>query len=154
MAFFAGLPGLSREEPIPSLARESTAMGGFMRTRTIHYAALAGVMVFGLSEGVAACGWSCRDGAPGLRRTGPSYGYRAYLAPARPAPLPSRQALRAVAPPPGGNTTMDPPGFMSAQGILETPVTTRGPTLLNPGGFAYGYNAPGAPRARRTRSTY
>ena len=124
-----------------------------MRTRTIHYAALAGVMVFGLSESAAACGWSCRDAAPGWRRTGPSYGYRAYLAPPRRA-LPSRQALRAVPPVPGGNTTMDPPGFMSEQGILETPVTTRGPTLLNPGGFAYGYNPPGAPRGRRTRSTY
>jgi hypothetical protein len=45
---------------------------------------------------------------------------------------------------------------MSAQGILETPVTSRGPTLLNPGGFAYGYHPSGAvaPRCRRLRSTY
>jgi len=122
-----------------------------MYTRTIRYAALVGVMVLGLPESTFACGWSCRDAAPGLRRPAPSYGYRAYLAP-RPKPLPSRGALRAVPPPPGGNTTLDPPGYMSAQGILETPVTTPGPTLFNPG-FAYGYNPPGA-RGRRSRSTY
>ena len=136
-----------------------------MCTRKIHYAAaIAGVMVLGLSEGVGACDWSCREAGRkagreagreaelGLRRTGPTYGYRAFVAAPRRA-LPSRPDLRAVPPTPGGNTTLDPPGFMSAQGILETPVTTRGPTLLNPGGYAYGYNSPGAvaPRARRSR---
>src|SRR5262245_7030048 len=125
-----------------------------MCTHKIHYvAAVAGIMVLGLSDGVAACDWSCRQAELGLRRPAPSYGYRAYLAPPRPAPLPSRRALQAVPPPPGGNTTMDPPGFMSAQGILETPVTSRGPTLLGPGGYAYGYYSSGAmaPRARRSR---
>jgi hypothetical protein len=122
-----------------------------MRTRTINYAVLAGIMSLALSQSVAACDWSCRDAA--WRRAGPSYGYRAYVAPRRPAPLPSRRDLLAVPPTPGGNTTLDPPVYMSAQGILESPVATRGPTLLNPGGFAYGYSS-GAPRARRARSSY
>ena len=51
-----------------------------MHTRTIRYAALVGVMVLILPERTLACGWSCRDAAPGLRRPAPSYGYRAYLA--------------------------------------------------------------------------
>jgi len=124
-----------------------------MRTRTINYAVLAGLMSLGLTESVSACDWSCRDAALGLRRTGPSYGYRAYFGPRR--PLASRRDLQAVPPTPGGNTTLDPPVYMSAQGILESPVSTRGPTLLNPGGFAYGYTSGTvAPRARRSRSTY
>ena len=127
-----------------------------MHTRTIRYAALVGVMVLILPERTLACGWSCRDAAPGLRRPAPSYGYRAYLAQHGRHPFQADESCEPYHRRPRGNTNLDPPGFMSAQGLLETPVTSRGPTLLNPGGFAYGYNPPGAvaPRGRRLRSTY
>ena len=52
-----------------------------MRTRTIHDAALAGVLVLGLSESVGACDRSCRDAAQGPAQDRAGYGYRAYLAP-------------------------------------------------------------------------
>jgi len=87
-----------------------------MHTRTIRYAALVGVMVLILPERTLACGWSCRDAAPGLRRPAPSYGYRAYLAQHGRHPFQADESCEPYHRRPRGNTTLDPPGFMSAQG--------------------------------------
>jgi hypothetical protein len=99
----------------------------------------------------AACDRWCSERALAKRFAAPTYGYRAYLAPRPIAPLPTRRELRNVLPTPGGNTTLDPPGFMSAQGILESPVPTPGATLFGSGSPVYGYSTVGAPRWRRLR---
>jgi hypothetical protein len=103
---------------------------------------------------LAACDRWCSERAPLKRYAAPTYGYRGYgyrgyLAPRPIAPLPTRRALRNVPPVPGGSTTLDPPGLMSEQGILESPVPGPGPSLF--GGPVYGYSAVGAPRWRRSR---
>jgi hypothetical protein len=104
----------------------------------------------------AACGWWCGEDPAGNRRAFRGYGYYGYQAfvPARrPVRLPSRAYLANTPPVPGGSTTMDPPGLMTTQGILESPVPGPGPTLLGGGGPVYGYSNPGwaASRPRRAR---
>jgi hypothetical protein len=100
-----------------------------------------------------ACGRSCGSEAPSYGRAFRSYGYQAYL-PRRPAPRPlSRAQVLNTPPVPGGSTTLDPPGLMTTQGILESPVPGPGPSLIGPGGSQYGYSgrALPAPRSRRWR---
>jgi hypothetical protein len=115
---------------------------------TISRLAVAG-LILGLfsSEPAGACDWGCRD----ARRPAPVYGYWALRAPAPQARLPTRSELRTVVPVPGGNTTLDPPGYMSAQGILESPIPSgRIPPLFGASGPVYGYSAMGN-RPRRAR---
>ena len=110
-----------------------------------------GLLVILLSSVPAgACGWRC-DGSPGSRRfTGP-YGYQAYI-PARPrVRFPSRAVLANTPRVPGGSTTLDPPGLMTTQGILESPIPGPGPTLLGSGGPVYGYNPFGPAKVKRHR---
>lgn len=113
---------------------------------TIPRLAVAG-LILGLSssEPAGACDWGCRD----ARRPALVYGYWPSPAPQR--RLPTRSELRTVVPVPGGNTTLDPPGFMSAQGILESPIPSRRiPPLFGASGPVYGYSAIGN-RTRRAR---
>ena len=96
-----------------------------------------------------ACGWWCRSEAPSYGRASRSYGYQAYLA-RRPTPRPlSRAQVLSTPPVPGGRTTLDPPGIMTMQGILESPIPTTGPTLFGSGGPQYAYSAPRSRRWRR-----
>ena len=110
-----------------------------------------GLLVILLSSAPAwACGWRC-DEIPGNRRAKASYGYQAYI-PARPrVRIPSRAGLANTPPVPGGSTTLDPPGLMTTQGILESPIPGPGPTLLGSGGPVYGYNPVGSAKVKRYR---
>jgi hypothetical protein len=110
-----------------------------------------GLLVILLSSGPAgACGWRCDDRFGNWRAKGP-YGYQAY-SPARPrVRSPSRAVLANTPPVPGGSTTLDPPGLMTTQGILESPIPGPGPTLLGSGGPVYGYYPVGSARAKRHR---
>jgi hypothetical protein len=103
----------------------------------------------------AACGWWCGEDPAGNRKAFRGYGYYGYqaLVPARrPARLPSRAYLANTPPVPGGPTTLDPPGLMTTQGILESPVPSPGSTVFG-GGGPYGYSNLGwaASRPRRAR---
>jgi hypothetical protein len=109
-----------------------------------------GLLVLLSSEPAGACGWRC-DEIPGNRRAQGSYGYQAYI-PARPrVRIPSRAVLANTPPVPGGSTTLDPPGLMTTQGILESPIPGPGPTLLGSGGPVYGYNPVGSAKVKRYR---
>jgi hypothetical protein len=101
----------------------------------------------------AACGWWCGEDRAGNRRAFRGYGYQAFVPARPPARLPSRAYLANTPRVPGGSTTMDPPGLMTTQGILESPVPSPGPTLLGGGGPVYGYSDFGsaASRPRRAR---
>jgi hypothetical protein len=100
----------------------------------------------------AACGWWCGSEASHGGRFSRFYGYQPYV-PKRPAPRAvSRAQLLATPPVPGGPTTLDPPGLMTMQGILESPVPSPGPTLLGSGApRAYSGMASPTPRSRRAR---
>jgi hypothetical protein len=101
----------------------------------------------------AACGWWCGSEASHARGVSRLYAYQAYL-PKRPVQRPlSRAQVLATPPVPGGRTTLDPPGLMTMQGILESPVPSTGPTLLGSGAPQYAYSGMGShgPRARRAR---
>jgi hypothetical protein len=89
-----------------------------------------GLLVILLSSAPAgACRWRCDDRLGNTRGKG-IYGYQAYI-PTRPrVRMPSRAALANTPPVPGGSTTLDPPGLMTTQGILESPIPGPGPTLL------------------------
>jgi hypothetical protein len=100
-----------------------------------------------------ACGWWCGSETSSYGRAWRSYGYQAYL-PRRPALRPlSRAQVLSTPPVPGGRTTLDPPGLMTTQGILESPVPGPGPSLLGSGGPQYAYSGMvlPAPRSRRWR---
>ena len=117
----------------------------------------AGLLLLLLSgTPAAACGWWCGEDPAGHRRAFRGYGYYGYQAfvPARrPVRLPSRAYLANTPPVPGGPTTLDPPGLMTTQGILESPVPSPGRTLFGGGGPVYGYSNLGwaASRPRRAR---
>ena len=84
----------------------------------------------------AACGWWCGEDPAGHRRAFRGYGYYGYQAfvPARrPVRLPSRAYLANTPPVPGGPTTLDPPGLMTTQGILESPVPSPGRNIVRRG---------------------
>jgi hypothetical protein len=101
----------------------------------------------------AACGWWCGSEASHAGRASRFYAYQAYL-PKRPALRPlSRAQVLATPRVPGGPTTLDPPGLMTMQGILESPVPSTGPTLFGSGAPQYAYSgmASHSPRARRAR---
>ena len=110
-----------------------------------------GLLVMLLSSVPAgACGWRCDDRLGNGRGKG-IYGYQAYI-PARPrVRIPSRAVLANTPPVPGGRTTLDPPGLMTTQGILESPIPRTGPTLLGSGGPVYGYNPVGSAKVKRYR---
>jgi len=98
-----------------------------------------------------ACGWWCRSEAPTYGRAWRSSGYQAYLA-RRPTLRPlSRAQILNTPPVPGGRTTLDPPGIMTAQGILESPIPGTGPTLFGSGSTQYAYSGMVSSRARRWR---
>ena len=101
----------------------------------------------------AACGWWCGEDPAGNRRAFRGYGYQAFVPARRPVRFPSRAYLANTPPVPGGPTTLDPPGLMTTQGILESPVPSPGPTLFGGGGPVYGYSNLGwaASRPRRAR---
>src|SRR5262245_56520350 len=102
---------------------------------------------------VEACGWWCGSKASSYGRASRSYGYQASLA-RRPAARPLSRAQGLSTPPiPGGRTTLDPPGLMTTQGILESPIPTTGPTLLGSPSPQYAYSgmALPVPRSRRWR---
>ena len=109
------------------------------------------IVVLVSAEPATACGLWCGDEA-GYRRPARVYGYRAPL-PQRPAQRPlSRAQVANTPPPPGGSTTLDPPGLMTTQGILDSPVPASGPTLFGPGSAVYGYSGYASPpRSRRWR---
>ena len=97
-----------------------------------------------------ACGWWCGS-ERSYGRAARSYGYQAYL-PRRPALRPlSRAQVLNTPPVPGGRTTLDPPGLMTTQGILESPIPGPGPSLFGPSSPQYAYVGAAAPRARRWR---
>ena len=83
-----------------------------------------------------ACGWRCE-------RDARVYGYNAYIAPRPPVRAPSRAVLLATPRVPGGSTTLDPPGLVTFQGVLESPVPGPRPGLLGSGSRVYGYTGTG-----------
>jgi hypothetical protein len=127
-----------------------------MGTNGLKGQATLAIALLGMGAGTlpaAACGWWCKSEASHAGRISRSYAYQAYL-PKRPALRPvSRAQILAAPPVPGGPTTLDPPGLMTMQGILESPVPSTGPTLFGSGApqYAYGGMTSRGLRVRRAR---
>jgi hypothetical protein len=109
-----------------------------------------GLVIFLSGVPAGACGWRCDDRL-GNARGKSIYGYQAYIPPRPRVRMPSRAALANTPPIPGGSTTLDPPGLMTTQGILESPIPGPGPTLLGSGRPVYGYNPVGSAKVKRHR---
>src|SRR5262245_13709963 len=104
------------------------------------------LLILATAAPAEACGWWCDRDAVSHRRAARAYGYSAYIAPRPAARVSSRAILLTTPRPPGGSTTLDPPGYTSMQGILESPVPSSSrPALLGSSGPVYGYTA--GPRA-------
>jgi hypothetical protein len=116
--------------------------------------AVGGILMLASVEPAAACGRWCGEDAYGNRRPAQVYGSYAYRAalPQRPPQRPlSRAQVANTLPPPRGSTTLDPPGMMTTQGILESPVPTSGPTLFGSASPVYADSAFGSAAPRRQR---